>query len=268
MPEYKVFSFSDAHPPHLHKGAWAETMQALREWNPDAIVANGDITNGEFTSRHGKDARVDSNPVTEMRAIRDLFVEINDNARDALKVWNWGNHDKNFLHYQPDRRDPDTYALIMALWEEMVVAPGILKGWIIKDDYKHQTSWRIGQMTFQHGCDVSDAGLRQNAISYCTPHGLYVSGHTHRPQEVTQLRFGKALSHYWTANTGCLVDVDQMHYMDRTRIDLWGHAYLRGYVNAPGLKEGRKVYAEKRWDAETVILRMFAENWAPNSLAR
>lgn len=95
---------------------------------------------------------------------------------------------------------------------------------------------------------------------------LHISGHTHRPQQVTQLVQGKALTPFWSANTGCLMDVSQAYYMDRARKDLWGHAYVVGTVHAPGLKEGRCNYAGKRWEAETRIIRLFGENWAPNRL--
>ena len=268
MPEYKVFAVSDTHAPLTDKGAWGQTMDALRDWQPHVFVHVGDAVEGNFTSRHEPDARHKWSPVFEIEKLAEQIREINDAAPDALKVWVYGNHDSNLFEYNPGRKDADTIELLRAAFEMKVTQAGLLDGWIIKTGYKHEASWRIGQMTFRHGCDVSDAGLKQDLMSYCTPHGLHVSGHTHRPQEVTQLAIGKALTPFWWANTGCLVDMERMHYMDRARKDMWGHAFLRGYVKAPGLKEGRHQYAGKSWDAEVVILRKFAENWAPNSLAR
>jgi predicted MPP superfamily phosphohydrolase len=268
VPEYKFFSFSDTHAPLTDPEAWAGTMRGLRDWIPDVLVWNGDIVEGNFTSRHEPDARHKWSPIYEIERVAEQIREINDTAPNALKVWVYGNHDSNLFEYNPGRKCADTIELLRAAWELKVEQAGLLKGWIIKNGYKHEAAWRIGQVTFRHGCDVSDAGLKQDLMSYCTPYGLHVSGHTHRPKQVTQFEMGKALSPYWYANSGCLVKMEEMHYMARARKDLWGHGFIRGYVNAPGLKEGRKVYAEKRWDAETVILRMFAENWAPNSLAR
>ncbi len=243
-------------------------MDGLRDWRPDVFVHGGDAFEAKLPSKHPKDARHKWTARDEILAFADQLREINDAIPDALRVWVYGNHDGAFFNYEAGRMEKDVNETIQDSFWRHVTNEGLLEGWLVKDCYKHEASWRIGQMTFRHGCDVSDAGLKQDLMSYCTPHGLHVSGHTHRPHEVTQLSIGKALTPFWWANTGCLVDTGKMHYMDRARKDPWGHGYLRGYVKAPGLKEGRHQYAGKSWDAEVVILRKFAENWAPNSLAR
>ena len=268
MPEFKFFSFSDTHAPLTDPVAWAETMRGLRDWSPDVLVWNGDIFEAEFMSRHDPDARHDWDPSEEMEKIADQIREINEAAPKALKVWVYGNHDCNMLNYNPGRKCKKTTHLLRKHFGLITKQENLLDKWIIKRDYEHDASWQIGQLTFRHGCDASDSGLKKDLLDYCTPYGLHISGHTHRPEPVTQFTQGGALSPFWYTNTGCLADWDRMYYMKRSRKSKWGHAFLRGYVTAPGLKEGRKVYAEKRWDAELVTLRMFAKNWAPNSLAR
>ena len=266
MPEYRFLALSDTHAPLVDWSAFNKVIEAIEEYKPQVIVHIGDALEGKFTSRHEADDRHNWTPIQEMEACARVFKAINDAAPKAHKVWVFGNHDDNMLNYNPGRRDRGTIELIKSHFQTHLIDEGTLKNWHILDRYEHQKGWRIGQLTFRHGCDASDAGLRQDLYSYCTPHGLHISGHTHRPQQVQQLVQGKALTPFWFANTGCLMDVSQAYYMDRARKDLWGHAYIVGTVHAPGLKEGRCNYAGKRWEAETRIIRLFGENWAPNKV--
>ena len=267
LPEYRFLALSDTHAPLVDWASFNKVIQAIEEYKPDLIVHVGDALEGKFTSRHEGDERHRWSPIQEMEACAKTFRAINEAAPEAHKVWVYGNHDSNLLEYNPGRKDSDTIELLRTAFEVKVRGTGALDGWHVADRYSHSRAWRIGQLTFRHGCDASDAGLRQDLYSYCTPHGLHISGHTHRPQQVQQLVQGKALTPFWSANTGCLMDVSQAYYMDRARKDLWGHAYIVGTVHAPGLKEGRQQYAGKRWEAETRIIRLFGENWAPNRLA-
>lgn len=266
MPRFKVFALSDTHCPIMDRSAFGAVIKAIEDFKPHVLVHVGDAMEGKFTSRHEPDERQRWSPIQEMKAVADMFHALNDAAPDAHKVWVYGNHDSNTLEYSPGRKDSETIELLRGAFEVHVRDKGALDGWHEVSNYSHSRAWRIGQLTFRHGCDVSDAGLKQDLFSYCTPHGLHVSGHTHRPQEVTQLVVGKSLTDRWYANTGCLMDVSKAFYMDRARKDLWGHAYLRAEVHAPGVKEGRQMYAQKRWDAETVIIKRFGENWARNAL--
>lgn len=266
MPKYRFLALSDTHSPSTDEQAFGRVVSAIETYKPDVIVHLGDAIEGDFMSKHPPDAREEPSPDEELDKVVAMLNVLTDAAPNAHKVWLYGNHDDSMLNYQPGRRDTKTYKLIRAYWRE--VRKGIRGNWHIISTYKHSTAWRLGQITFRHGSDTSDAGAKQDLFDYCTPHGLHISGHTHRPQEVQQLVMGKSLTHFWSANTGCLADVERLHYMDRKRNSLWGHAYVIGECLAPNLNEGRKVYAQKNWDAETVILRRFGENWAPNSLSK
>jgi predicted phosphodiesterase len=267
LPEYRFLALSDIHCPTVDWSAFNKVVHAIDEFNPDLIVLNGDLVEADYTSKHHPDERHKFGPHEEMDACAKVMKAINEAAPNAHRVWLYGNHDNSMFNYEPGRKGGKIIQTLRDSFTLRVVIPGHTKGWHIIQKYEHTVTWRIGQLTFRHGCDASDAGLRQDLYSYCTPHGLHISGHTHRPQQVTQLVQGKALTPFWFANTGCLMDVSQAYYMDRARKDLWGHAYIVGTVHAPGLKEGRQQYAGKRWEAETRIIRLFGENWAPNKVA-
>jgi hypothetical protein len=94
---------------------------------------------------------------------------------------------------------------------------------------------------------------------------LTVSGHTHRPVSVTRdVAAGGIVENRWYANTGMLSDPSLMRYIHRSNFSGWGHAIIVGEVHSKDLtilKEGRKHFRTKNWDAEVKIRELCKDRY-------
>lgn len=263
MPDYRFACLSDTHHP-IHDPrsiAWAlDTIEAhIGTGDRSALVLSGDIFEGRATSRHHKDSRHNWTAVREFQAVGDFFKEINRRFPLAQKVWIFGNHDANFINYNTGRLDEDVQAIITQYWTDW--CDGLIDGWIVKNDYRHDVNWNLGQVCFRHGVELSNAALTKDLIDYCPDYGLLVQGHTHRPQPVTQWKANGVLGRYWYCNTGNHMDVNKAHYMDRFRTSQWGNGVLIGEATASGLNEGRRSYTAPRWKAKLVVRAMGSKHY-------
>lgn len=259
MPDYRVLAFSDTHSPLTCPKKWAWLTQHIRDFQPDVIVHLGDWLEGKRGSRHARDERHNWHVLEEFRSLAKQANEINELAPDAYKVWIYGNHDANLLEYVPDHLTKEDSVAFRELFD--TIAGDSLKGWHILDTYRHETNWYLGQLCFRHGSDVSKAAVAKDIADYCPYNGLMVSGHTHRPERITQHNAGGVLYPFYHANTGTLCKHDQMHYMDRQRKSSWGAGVLLAEVTAPGLKEGRKNYDKPRWKARIEVFGITSRNY-------
>lgn len=100
-----VLVFSDAHfYPGLRSSVYKGLLWAIKELNPVAIIANGDVFDGATISRH---ARIgwDSKPsvVEELKACEIAMGEIEEEAKKARHnvrlIWPLGNHDARFENF-------------------------------------------------------------------------------------------------------------------------------------------------------------------------
>jgi hypothetical protein len=97
-----VIVFSDAHFwPGIHTTAFRGLLWAIKEFQPKAIIANGDVFDGASISRFDRHG-FDSTPsvVQELKACEIALGEIDDTAKKARSnvnlVWTLGNHDMRF----------------------------------------------------------------------------------------------------------------------------------------------------------------------------
>ena len=97
-----VLVFSDAHFwPSIHTTAYKGLLWAIKEFQPKAVIANGDIFDGASISRYPR-IGWDSTPsvIQELKACEIALGEIEDTAKKARSnvklVFTLGNHDARF----------------------------------------------------------------------------------------------------------------------------------------------------------------------------
>ena len=97
-----VIVFSDAHFwPGIHTTAYKGLIWAIKEFQPKAIIANGDVFDGASISRFPR-IGWDSTPsvIQELKACEIALGEIEDTAKKARHnsqlIWTLGNHDARF----------------------------------------------------------------------------------------------------------------------------------------------------------------------------
>jgi predicted phosphodiesterase len=242
----RFLCFSCLHAPITHSGYFDWLLGQIEEHKPDVIVNLGDWYEGLVAKRFTTYDSEDWTCEDEHEAVGLQASAINKVAPKAKKVWIWGNHDDNLFGNQPDRLPKGVRSLIKYTKHVSVAEP--LKDWSIRDRYDHREKFRLGPVTFQHGCAHSASAEKDGAYLYGVPYGLYVQGHTHRPLPVTQARERKVNMAYWYANPGCGMDWDKANYMARNSMALWGRGCIVG--DTAGAHQHRTAYASKQWDAE------------------
>jgi hypothetical protein len=97
-----VIVFSDAHFwPSIHTTAYKGLLWAIKEFQPKAVIANGDIFDGSSISSYPR-IGWDSVPsvIQELKACEIAMGEIEDTAKKVRHnvnlVWTLGNHDARF----------------------------------------------------------------------------------------------------------------------------------------------------------------------------
>ena len=97
-----VLVFSDAHFwPGIHTTAYKGLLWAIKEFQPKAVIANGDVFDGASISRYPR-IGWDSTPsvIQELKACEIALGEIEDEAKKARSnvklVFTLGNHDARF----------------------------------------------------------------------------------------------------------------------------------------------------------------------------
>jgi hypothetical protein len=97
-----VIVFSDAHFwPGIHTTAFKGLIWAIKEIQPKAIIANGDVFDGASISRHPAIMWQQSpSVIQELKACEIALGEIEDTAKKARSntqlIWTLGNHDSRF----------------------------------------------------------------------------------------------------------------------------------------------------------------------------
>ena len=173
----------------------------------------------------------------------------------AKKVFIWGNHDSNLLH-ENGRMLEDIRAAVTKEWGAL--RDGILKDWkIVGNCYSHDSVFRLGQVTFQHGCVTGKSQnlshLHKQGVQYGVPHGLHVSAHTHSAVAVSQMQWLDQPMPYYVANTGTGADWEKMYYMNRASKALWSRGLVRGTVSESAVRNNDHHFASPQWTAETLF---------------
>lgn len=262
--DFRVACASDFHFPIADSKAVDWFLSEAERFEANVIVLNGDLIEGKAASRHAKDERHAWDIKTEFETAKKLFDEINDRFPNAHKVWLYGNHDDNLINYNTGRLPKEVQELIRSY--KTTYFADALRYWHEIDHYKHKSQWSVGQLTFRHGTECSQAGIKQNLFDYCAPNGLLIEGHTHRPEPVTQLKINQVRTDRWYCNTGCMMDVEQAHYMDRMRTSNWGQACLLATTSSPGITEGVQYLRKPHWKAELKIRQIGSQHYHDVSL--
>jgi hypothetical protein len=106
---------------------------AARELKPKAVILNGDVSDGARSGRHPRIGWQSSPSIKqELEAAQERTGEIEEEAKDALTLWNMGNHDIRF--------DSKLSAMVPEF-------EGV-QGFALKD---HFPRWRIGMSTLING---------------------------------------------------------------------------------------------------------------------
>lgn len=238
-------AFSCPHVPLIDPKARDQLLGIIETEQPDFVVHLGDGHEAKAASRW---------PTEQQWSLRDefqahnLFLQaIRLAAPKARRIFCWGNHDANIL--APSRFDPQIRALCDPQKEEPE-----LRAWKqVPYIYGPAGIFRLGQVTFGHGYEAGPSADEFQSILLGVPYGLWVGGHTHRPQDVIQARRTKAIPlPYWFCNAGCLRDL-KPSYVHRKRTHDWGHAVVLGRCRL-----GRTILPGRAWEARTVILTTYS----------
>lgn len=247
MGSLRGIAISCLHAPITSEAYWRWLTDVLRDVRPDVFVNLGDWYEGKPAKRFSHWPDETWSIIDEHRAVAEQAREINSLV-PGLRVWLAGNHDDNVFGCSPDRIPDDVRAAIR--WQHNADVSAALADWRVIDEYGHRVMFRLGPITFQHGCAVGVNAGRDGAYEYGTPFGLYVSGHTHRPVPVTQCVERRIPLPYWYANPGCGADWDRMHYMRRCSMAQWGRGAILFEVPESAVANRRTAYATRVWQAQ------------------
>lgn len=251
MPKYvKAIAFSCVHVPHDDPAARKWLVQTIRDEKPDYVVCLGDLLEADAASRWPSEQA--HRLTDEYQFADDFLAEIDDAKGDAEGVFLEGNHDANIV--DKHRIDPK----LRALCDYRKHIPR-LAAWTRGADYEYHRNrgaFRLGQVSFMHGYETSASGLRIQAVEMGNPFGLCVWGHTHRPQDVTQVMLTpQAPLPYWWMDVGCLCRMDT-DYMKRKRQWAWGQGCAVINLN-PSAGTAKSPRMSPHWDASLRVFRMY-----------
>jgi predicted phosphodiesterase len=246
----KWLAFSCPHCPLEDMDAIRWMLERIRHHAPDVIVHLGDGHEAAGASKHPNE---DSFTLKEEYAAHNKLLEdVRTTAelagdKPVRCVFLPGNHDDNIL--AACRID----AKVRELCDFRLHEPE-LQNWEQPTEYvynRKRGTFSLGQVTFAHGyeCGQSSDEFQSILLSQYT-HGLFVSGHTHRPVHVTRAQKSKGVPlPYWYANAGCMRDL-KPSYVARKRTHGWGQAVVVGeaqLINSPRVT--------RQWEAQTEIFR-------------
>lgn len=252
MKVERFVAFSCTHCPLEDPEAVNWLRREIEEIKPTLIVHLGDGHEADSASRWPSEASWSL--VDEFEAHNRFLAGIRESAPDARKIFLPGNHDDNLLAL--NRIDKKLRGLCD--YRKQPVHEPELKHWYQPAQYVFDAKkgvFRVGQVTFGHGYKSDALADETHSILLGVPFGLYVGGHLHRPQAVTQASKSRAvLLPYWYANAGTLRDMWDVDYMSRKDRSRWGQALVTGEINVTG-----RVSLAREWDAETRIFRMYGD---------
>jgi predicted phosphodiesterase len=252
----KFLTFSDLHAPVQDPAAVRWMLDTIEREKPDLIVANGDMLDGDAWSRWENEH--DWTILDEYREWAKIAKTINELAPSALKVWLYGNHEANL--WEPGRVPKKLRGIVH--WKDyrpegVPCLAEEMQGWRLVQEYGSHIRWSCGPIVFTHGTKAGINAARDEARMHGHAFSLTISGHTHRPIPVTRsVNAGNIPEDIWFANSGMLSDPLKMRYIHRSNFQAWGQALVVGEIYSESktmLKEGKRAFAKKIWDAETRV---------------
>ena len=248
METKKFVAFSCTHHPLQDNEAIDFLFRKISRFKPDVIVHLGDGHEANSASRWPNE--YDWPLSLEFRCHNDFLKRIRKISPNSKKVFLPGNHESNLISI--NRIDKKLRDLCDYRDHE-----DELNYWEQPAEYIHSRTrgvWRLGQVTFAHGYEISAAADELQSIMFGVPYGLYVGGHSHKPIEVLQAHRTRAVPlPYWYCNAGTLGGLYPV-WMDRRRSNQWGQAVVTGDA---ALTKGSR--SSRMWNAEVDIFRMYDE---------
>lgn len=249
----RILNFTDLHGVLVHPGYFNWLIKQIEDFKPDYLVDTGDRVEGKPGKQWAKYPDERWTALDELRTLSEQTRALNDAAPNAKKIWIHGNHDEMLFGSLPARIPEDLQSLTD--WRNLRGTEP-LEQWTIHEKYTHRFKVQLGQITFQHGCDVSkspERAMKDAAYQYAVPYGLYVCGHGHKPVPVTQCEERAIALPYWIANAGTGADWDRMHYMDRCSNHKWGRGVVKIECTEASIRDSKTAYTKPQWQAELVI---------------
>jgi len=247
MGNARIIAFSCCHAPFTpdsHKG-WL--LEQIREFKPNVLVNLGDWFESAAASVHPDEHQHDLADEYEFAA--SMSAEFRKAAPKARLVWTLGNHDDN-IQKKDARRVPKNLRSLVH-WNRSEWADEFRR-WeqypYVKDE---RCCFQMGQVVFYHGFAHSESSDESEALEMAMylgghSHRLFVRGHTHRPEHVTQCRRNsKVPLPWWHANVGTIGPL-KPGYMERQSTLRWGVACAKVECD-PKARMG------KSWDCEIVM---------------
>lgn len=242
----KFLAFSCTHHPLHDEDAIEFLFKQIKEHKPDVLVHLGDGLEADAASKWGSEYPFVLED--EFNQHNEFLGRLIDATPNAKRVFIEGNHEHNIRDEQ--RIDKK----LRSLCDYRKHQPNLKHFKFIARNNSNKGIFRLGQVTFSHGFEASQNAGKFESVLLGKPYGLYVFGHTHRPEHVTQVELTKGVPlPYWYANAGCLRNMD-CNYMKQKRKHAWGQGVVVG--EAMELKSPRE---RKCWDAETIIFKRYNE---------
>jgi predicted phosphodiesterase len=249
----KVLAYSCTHIPRQDDQAVAWLLRRISDEQPDVIVHLGDLVEAEAASKF-KHSGVTWDLLNEYEQADEHFLNVYEAYPPARRVFLKGNHDANIS---------DIGRIDSALWR--LADPKLnMKRWSLFEhpaEYvfdKFRGTFKLGQITFAHGWSTAVNANKIHALELSEPYGLYVGGHTHRPERVAQVHATQTLPlPYWAANVGTLRDIVDVHWMERKRRSRWGQAIFIGEVDTSWTFLDGMMPSTRRWSGDVEVYRTY-----------
>lgn len=222
----------------------------IASYRPDVIVHLGDGHEASGASVHPNEERftLQEEYAAHNKLLEDIRKAATHKGRRTTRlVFLPGNHDDNIL------AACRIESKVRALCDYRLHEPE-LENWEQPCEYvydRRRGTFKIGQVTFAHGFEAGMGGGKFQSVLLGMPFGLTVTGHTHRPEHVTQAMMTQAVPlPYWWANAGCMRDL-KPDYVKRKRTHMWGQAVVVGEA-----EEVKSPRMSRAWSAETRIYKV------------
>ena len=180
-------------------------LQQVRDTQPDVLVLNGDVIDGESLSRFPKTHRYAAleEEYEGMEAFLSRLLKVTDPNTEC--VYLKGNHEHRL-------RTP-SFSHLSGLLDIEKHVPS-LDRFKTKEYINHISyAYRYGLLTVRHSFETSDVGIKREVLDCCRPNGLLVTSHTHRGHNPRQLEWLQRPLPFTVVNTGCgLARSDTAYY--------------------------------------------------------
>jgi len=240
----KVIAWGCTHLPVHDEDTRQWRLERIRQEQPDYVINLGDWLDADGASRWPNEH--EWTLADEYRWLAKDAGDIAKASPKSQKVWLLGNHDDNL---RAPNRIPKKLREVCS-WEQNLEVHEAIRDWTVVP-YSERHYYRLGQVTFRHGCNAGTNCDRNAALLHGVANGLVIGAHTHAPVQPTQVVLpGKIPLPYWYANVGCGADWDKMEYVSRSNIALWGHAIAVAHVNC---KQRRSSFASRQWECRIEV---------------